>query len=257
MIVDAHAHFGQGLRSTAPYGPLFDAYTADQLLKHLDAAGIDRAVCFAPRWQGGTFIDPDYRKANAAIAEGVRAHPDRLVGFCRVNPKFGSRAVGELRHRLDDDGFRGLKLDPETEAFSPLDLDLLGPLLDLCDEHHVPVLVHTNFHPAEPLLFLAMAKAYPRVPVILGHMGMRIVSDAVIAAEQAGNIYLETSSNMPAYIKRTVKRLGAARMLFGTDAPYNMPQNEIDRLRSLDLSPGDLERITSANLLDLIGGWPR
>ena len=96
--------------------------------------------------------------------------------------------------------------------------------MDLCDKHHVPVLVHTNFHPAEPLLFLAMAKAYPRVPVILGHMGMRIVSDAVIAAEQASNIYLETSSNMPAYIKRTVKRLGAARMLFGTDAPYNMPQ---------------------------------
>ena len=63
MIVDAHAHFGQGLRSTAPYGPLFEAYTADQLLRHLDAAGIDRAVCFPPRWQGGRFIDPDYRKA--------------------------------------------------------------------------------------------------------------------------------------------------------------------------------------------------
>ncbi|MBI4278223.1 MAG: amidohydrolase [Armatimonadetes bacterium] len=256
MIIDAHAHFGPGLRSTAPFGPLFDIPNGRSLIGRMNRTGIQRAVAFAPRWQGGAFIDPDYRKANAAIARGVKRYPDRLVGFARVNPKFGKKAAAELERCFTQYGFCGLKLDPETEAFSPLDLDLLGPLMEICQARGAPVLMHTSFHPAQPLQSLELIDAFPKINFILGHMGYRIVSDAVITAEAARNVYLETSGNMPSYIARTVKRMGAERMLFGTDMPFTDPKLEVDRLQSLGLTPAQMDRIFSGTLLELLGRWP-
>lgn len=257
MIIDAHAHFGPGLVSTAPFGPLVNLADGASLLAVLAASGIDRAVAFAPRWQGGTFVDPDYRHANAAVASGMHAHPDRLVGFVRVNPKFGRGAAEQAEAGLRE-GFQGIKLDPETEAFSPLDLRLIGPLFEAAQAAGAPVLVHTNVHPAEPLLWLEAAQAFPRVPLILGHMGYRITSDAVITAERASNVYLETSGNMPGYIMRTIKRLGSARMIFGTDAPFNHPDVEVRRMRRLNLSDRDFEQITGGTISALLPrGWRR
>ena len=49
-----------------------------------------RVIC-PPRWIGGEVFDPNYEKANIAIADAVKKHPDRLIGFGRVNPNWGAR----------------------------------------------------------------------------------------------------------------------------------------------------------------------
>ncbi len=254
-IIDAHVHFGPGLRDDRPFGALRKLLTADDVIAEFDRVGIERGVAFAPRWQGGEFVDPDYGQANAAIATGVAAHPRRLVGFLRVNPKFGAAAAKQLEDGIQA-GFQGLKLDPETESFSPLDRGLLGPLFELCAANRLPVLVHTNFHPAQPLLWLELAHQFPTVPVILGHMGYRVVADAVIAAKRASNVFLETSGQQPSSVQGVKKQLGADRMIFGTDMPLNDPRVELRRLMAAGLTDNELELVTDRNLSGLLPrGW--
>jgi len=256
-MIDAHCHLGPGLRAQPPFGPLFDSETAESLFKLIDGLGIERSIIFAPSWQGGRagedFVDPSYERANEAVAAATAAHPDRLIGFARVNPKFGSGAVRELRRCFEDYGFRGLKLDNEADAFHPTDLRLLAPLAELCEARTAPIIVHTGFHPCEPLIFLPLAQKYPDIPVILGHMGGRILIDAVITAQHAPNVFLETSGQMPGYIARAAKAVGADRIIFGTDIPFNIPAVETKRIRSVGLSEADIEKITVGNISKLLG----
>ncbi len=255
-MIDAHCHLGPGLRAQAPFGPLFKADTAESLVALLDEVDIERAVIFAPSWQGGwddtDFNDPAYERANAAVAEAVNAHPDRFIGFGRVNPKFGSAAVAELERCFGEYSFRGLKLDNEADGFYPTDLRLLGPLAELVRANKGAIIVHTGFHPCEPLIFLPLAQAFPDVPLILGHMGGRILIDAVITAQHASNVYLETSGQMPGYIARAVKAVGADRVIFGTDIPFNIPSVETERIRSIGLPAEDLAKITEGNISKIL-----
>ena len=254
-LVDAHCHFGPGLKRGHPFGPLREYNSATDLIDQLAAVGINQAVVFAPRWQGGDFIDPDYSRANAAIAEAVKQHPSRLVGFVRVNPKFGQQAAAQVEAAAEQ-GFQGLKLDPETESFSPLDLKLLGPLLEICQAKRLPVLVHTSFHPAQPLLWLEAAQAFPQVNFILGHMGYRVASDAVIAAQRADNIFLEISGQQPSNLAKVTKSFDPLRIIFGTDAPFNDPRTEVERLRKLNLPEDKLAAIGRNSIMQLLpGGW--
>ena len=256
MIIDAHAHLGPGLRAEVPFGPLYSAEAPAELLALMDRVGISRAVVSPPNWHGGwqgeDFIDPNYERANVAIAEAVRQHAERFVGFARVNPKFGRQATIELEARLNS-GFRGLKLDNEHDGYSPTNLKLVGPLMEICAHHKAPVIVHTGFHPAEPLLFLPLARAFPNVNLILGHMGYRIVADAIIAARRSENIYLETSAQMPHSILGGVRALGVDRVVFGTDLPYTIPEVEVRRIRSIGLHDAELEKILAGNISRLLG----
>ena len=113
----------------------------------MDRVGIDRALASAPKWVGGSagsdFVDPNYERANAEIAQGVINFPARFIGIARVNPKFGSRAVAELRRCVTEYGFRGLYLNNESEGFTYGDRALMDPLLDVCAASRIPVFAYT------------------------------------------------------------------------------------------------------------------
>lgn len=256
-MIDGHCHLGPGLRAKAPFGPLYEGDTPEKLLGLLDRVGIQKAVVCAPTWQGGwngeDFLDPGYEAANAAIAEAVRKYPDRLIGFGRVNPKFGGAAVRELERCFKAYGLKGLKLNNEGDGFEGTDMRLVGPLAQVCRQYRAPIFVHTGFHPCEPLLFLPLAQAFPDVNIILGHMGGRIAIDAVITAQHSPNIYLETSGETPGNIRNAVRAVGAGRVIFGTDLPYNIPEVEVRRINSIDLTEEDLRRITQENIASLLG----
>jgi len=231
MIIDAHVHFGPGLEHYPdPVGPLFPIPSVDDLLRILDQAGIDMAIIFPPRWFGGEFFDPNYEQANRAIADAVRSHPDRLIGYGRVNPNWGQKAIRELRRCLEDYGLRGLKLHPEWESFFPTNSALVHPLMELAANHNVPVLFHTGYFPSEPALLIELALAFPHVQIIMGHMGGRLTSDAVIAAKKASNLILETSGSMY-YLGDAIKAVGGERFVFGSNCPFDFPKLQLDKVR--------------------------
>src|SRR5688500_3320895 len=74
-LYDAHTHIGQN-------DPDGFKQTADELVEGLAVAGA-RGVVFPMHEPGG------YPAANDAAISAAAAHPERLVAFCRLDPRDG------------------------------------------------------------------------------------------------------------------------------------------------------------------------
>jgi predicted TIM-barrel fold metal-dependent hydrolase len=258
MIIDAHAQFGPGLRTDSPQQPAVKAFTAEELVAVMDSTGIDAALVSAPKWVGGStgsdFVDPNYESANAAIARGMSAFPKRIIGIARVNPKFGSRAVGEFRRCLTEYGFRGLYLNNESEGFTYGDLQLVRPLLDVCASAGVPVFAYTWVSPSQPIQLLQLARAFPSVKIVMLHSGWRLTADASLAAQEAPNLYFDTSLAGPGVARGVTRRFGLERIVFGSFMPWAMPDVELDRVRRWSgLTGAPLDAVLGGNAARLIG----
>jgi predicted TIM-barrel fold metal-dependent hydrolase len=83
----------------------------------------------------------------------------------------------------------------------------------------------------DPLAVAALALRYPTVPVIIPHFGAGLLREALMAADQAPNVYLDTSSSnswmkyypgltLDAVFRQALAVAGAERLLFGTDSSF-------------------------------------
>ncbi|RZJ07354.1 MAG: amidohydrolase [Rubrivivax sp.] len=128
MLIDAHLHT-TGEESTRG------------VLSTLDEAEVDVGVLLAP------FLSPGYSladeasltRANTHLAELVKGHADRLVGFAVVNPTHPG-AVDELQRAVDA-GLRGVKMVPS--GWYPYD-DAVQPVFSRAGELKLPVLFHSG-----------------------------------------------------------------------------------------------------------------
>ncbi len=48
----------------------------------------------------------------------MRKYPDRLIGFGRIDPRYGSEITTKIE-RLASAGIKGIKLHPVVESFYP------------------------------------------------------------------------------------------------------------------------------------------
>ena len=138
----------------------------------------------------------------------------------------------------------------------PLHVGLIAPLLELCSAHGALVSVHTWFYPSQAYPWLAPIEAFPGVHFVLAHTGYRQWPDAVIVAERAPNVFVETSLQLPGTIRKIVDKLGPERILFGSNAPYAFPDVELRALSQLGLHETELELICGANLARLLPTSP-
>ena len=167
------------------------SFLGENLVRDLDEVGLDTAVAFP---LGAPYTD--HSESNRIIAEEVAKFPERIIGFCRINPNFGPAATASsLDHCLGTLRLRGIKLHPEIEFFGPNDEKLMEPVYEAARRHRVPLLFHTGMSSkAAPAVVAELAARYRDVPVILGHMGVsEYVKQAVSMARQHDNVYLETS----------------------------------------------------------------
>ena len=129
-LYDAHTHIGQN-------DPDGFKQTPDELVAGLAAADA-RGVVFPMHEPGG------YREANDTAIAAAAAHPDRLVAFCRLDPRDG--AIQEAARCLDA-GARGIKLHPRAERFG-MDEPVVEDIVALAGERGVPILIHAG--PRDP-----------------------------------------------------------------------------------------------------------
>src|SRR5438034_196265 len=128
-----------------------------------------------------------------------------------------------------------------------------GPMFNVSlDRGGLPVLIHSG-HPifTLPWSIEELAVAFPRVPVVLGHMGhgnVVYINASIDIAARNANVYLETSG-MPMHtkIKEAVERVGPERVLYGSDAPFHHPAVEILRVQVSGLEPEHVDRVLGAN----------
>jgi hypothetical protein len=211
MRIDCHYHLDKGE----------DAERRN--LAELDAAwalGIDKVCAMVS--QGRT--PEEFRDSNARMAEYARRFPDRVLGYCFVDPRWVREAVDELRRCMDEYGFIGLKLHVSCRCSDPE----VFPLVEVCVEHDAPILQHVA-HPlsrkAEPTLsdpedVAELARRYPQAKIIQGHIGGGGDWEwAIKSTRDCPNVYLDTSGSgiESAMIEAARDAVGVGRLVFGTD----------------------------------------
>jgi predicted TIM-barrel fold metal-dependent hydrolase len=247
MIVDSLTFLGDGL-----FGRHADA---PSLLAALDAAGIDRAVVapLKPR-------DYAFGPANKAIAETVKQHADRLIGFARVDPWQGPQARQELEHAVHELGLRGLFVHPWEECFQ-VTSGVLDPLLEFANQEHLPVTIATGFPSlSEALQVGHVAGRFPDVPIIATHGGQINISglgtfDADLALGRYSNLAIQTTGvYREDFLESMVQKHGAHRVLFASCYPLFDPRFEVLRGKWAHLDEGARSAILGGNAKRLLGG---
>ena len=233
-IIDSHCHLGVGFRKRA---------TVDELLREMDRAGVERAVVSTV----DEFIAVSNREGNDEVLRAIRAHPDRLKGLSAVNPWFREKGVSELSRCLEA-GLSGLKLNSHLQGFVLSD-PLVHPLVETCRSFGVPLYAHTGTPVvAEPFQLAELARAFPDVPMVLGHMGYTdFWYDAVPAALQSQNIYLETSLIDIMNIRTAIEKVGPDRILFGSDFPESDLSLEVEKMSMVEMTAEARARIMGEN----------
>jgi hypothetical protein len=202
-LFDSHTHLG----CADPDGSCFDV---DELLAAL--ALVDgRAVVFP-------LAEPDgYRAANDRMLAAAQTSEGRLVAFCRVDPHHD--AAHEIERAIAR-GAAGIKLHPRAERFGLGDPPVRR-ILAIADERRLPVIVHAGRGiPSLGRDALELARAHPRVPLILAHAAIADLSWIWREAAGQPNLLFDTAWWNTADQLALFKLVPPGQILFASDTPY-------------------------------------
>ena len=202
----------------------------DELLRTMDAAGVEKAVLQGWYWQ---------RPASALwqnrfYADLIRQHPDRLAAFATLHPGAGEAAVREELRRAHEAGFRGVgELSPHSQGFG-VDDPAFAAALALAGELKLPVNLHVSDPQAKkypgkvetPLEdFRALARRFPATVFILAHWGggLPFQETNPEVRRELANVVYDTAASPLVYDdliwRATLEVVAPERILFGSDYP--------------------------------------
>jgi predicted TIM-barrel fold metal-dependent hydrolase len=207
----------------------------------MDAAGVEEALLSA--WHGpeGALI------ANDEVAGWVAEAPGRLHGLASVDLRRPMEAVRELRRRVTDDGFKGLRMLPWLWETPPTDRRFY-PLYAECVELGVPFCTqvgHTGpLRPSEtgrPIPYIdQVALDFPELTIVCGHLGYPWTEEMIAVARKHENVVIDTSAYTtkrlpPEIITYMKSNSGRHKVLFGSNFPMIFPEHALDGLDDLGL----------------------
>jgi predicted TIM-barrel fold metal-dependent hydrolase len=199
---------------------------ADALVRLFDKYNVERAVVFP-----NPNVGDKYPEMNDYISTCVKKHPKRLIGFGRVDPRRDD-AIKELTRTKHTLGLTGLKLHPMVECFRP-DHPFFSKFFQKTNELKLPILFHTGDNFSSPGLIQKIAKKYPQLPIILGHLKEGCLG----VMKECENVWVETSGTLPDIIELATD-IDENRILFGSDVPYYRYPTQIAAVEAADISIG-------------------
>jgi len=232
-VCDAHVHLGM----SGPWQPYMNpTIYVDELIRLFNEYDVERAIVFP-----NPNVGDKYPKMNDYIAECVKKYPRRLIGFGRVDPRREDslKELNRIKNRL---GLTGLKLHPIVECFRP-DHPFFAKFFRKTNELHLPTLFHSGEGFSSSGLILRIAKKYPRLPMILGHLREGTIN----ALKECENVYVETSGTLPDFIELSVDT-NEDKILFGSDVPYYRYPTQIATVEAAKISQKTKRKILYENL---------
>lgn len=264
-LADHHQHlFSPVVAEAESVKPI----SVDDLIALLDSAGIRRAAVLSLAYILG---DParsradEYERVKAEndwTSQQVARFPDRLVGFCSVNP-LKEYALRELERCAKDPRLRrGLKLhfaNSKVDYHNPSHIDRLRQIFAAANQFRMAIVVHMRtsisakipYGAEEARIFLdEIVPAAPDVPIQVAHLaGAGGFSDPLI--DQALAVFVDaiekgdprsrqlwfdlTTVAVPTAtadqrdrLTMRIRQLGVNRLLYGSDAATgtNLPPRE-------------------------------
>ena len=250
MIIDADTHL-------SPYHEYATNMSAELLLRYMDDAGVDKALC----WVHRPYSRNRMPEVERYVYESTKRYPDRLIGYGWIDPMLGKEESKNLLDLcLNEYGFSGVKFNGcQNEHFSDDD-DLVMPLIETIAKAGASVAFHTGGDAPDqtsPYRVGRIAKQFPEMKILMVHIGCGGCSydlsrSAIEVAKECPNVWLVGSDIRTRPLLNAVKELGAERICFGSDAPFENMKVELARYRAMfesDLPAVDYENIMSGNIL--------
>ena len=230
--------------------------SAEELIEAMDDAGVTQAVVFGFGW-----CDMDLcRQDNDYVIESVARFPERLLGFCIVNPAAGAEAVREIE-RCAAAGLRGVgELMPDGQGYRLDDEKTMAPVVEAAIAHAMVLLTHCSepvghLYPGKgsvtPDEVIRFARLFPQATLVCGHWGGGTIFYELMpeVARLMRNVYYDTAASLFLYqddIFQLAARWAPGKVLFATDFPLLTPRRLIRRMREV--------RMPTATLLRMLGG---
>ena len=109
-IYDAHVHFGPSTQWVPYIDPVV---SIEDVLEAMKQHFVKKSIVFP-----NPHVGDKYPELNDLMKDAQKRHPDRIIGFGRVDPRRGEEAVSEIK-RMHELGLKGVKLHPYVECFRP------------------------------------------------------------------------------------------------------------------------------------------
>jgi uncharacterized protein len=135
------------------------------------------------------------------VAQHCRAHPDRFIGIASVDLYRPMDGVRELRRRVKQDDFKGLRVLPWVWGLPPDDRRYY-PLFAECCELDIPFCTQVGHagplresEPGRPIPYLdRVALEFPELRIVGGHIGVPWLGEMLSLVMKYPNVFIDTSA---------------------------------------------------------------
>ena len=289
--VDHHQHLFSPAVATllSPQypAPPWNPITADDLIAHLDAAGIARAVVLSTAYiwsQPSRNVEDEYEKVrgdNDWTSDQVSRFPDRLIGFCGLDP-LKPYALEELARCAKDPYLRhGVKIhigNSTPDYRNPQQVAQLRRVFRAANDHRMPIVVHMRSslirrlpygRDAAQVFLDELVTAAPDVPIQVAHLAgaggyndpsvdeaLSVFVEAIERGDpRTARLWFDVTSvamaplprDRAALIVRRIRQLGLHRVLYGSDAATvrNSPGEAWAAFKRLPLTAAEFRAIAN------------
>ncbi len=278
-----------GVRTSALDG------TVEELLDSMASAGISRAAIVnlyttgEIRSRAVAALEPglttDRRRKAVAEIEGRmaeemrqfnvwacgigRRHPELAI-FIATDPLLAPDEAGAalVRELHESHGAHGVKLHGPAQGCMMSDRRLWAAFR-ACEELGMPIIAHAGpdrqgIGYSDPPAFVDMLRDFPRLRVVVAHLGGASWRQTLEVAEAFPNAFFDCceiidwtgSPNGPdeTELARLIRQIGPHRVMMGSDYPWYDLDNTVDRVMALPLLSGEeKEGILGANARSILG----
>lgn len=195
------------------------------------------------------------RKGNDWVLALMEDYPDRVIGFCYLNPLREKAAQQEIDRCVLNGGMAGLKLWIACKANHPS----VDPIAARAAELDLPILQHCSYLPAQawqttPADLAELAARHPRTKLVMAHL-TACMERGLADIQPYPNVSVDFSGGEPeaTWVERAVQWLGAKRVVFGTDTPIRSYGSSLGRVYGAKLTARQRALILGGNARRLLG----
>jgi predicted TIM-barrel fold metal-dependent hydrolase len=231
-IVDAQVHIWGANTPERPWPARLEAHRdvpigEDELLREMNAAGVDRVIIVPPSWEGDR---------NDLALQAAQSHPDRFAVMGRLDPE-AADARERVRTWRRQPGMLGLRFTFHAPMLlPPLTEGRMDWLWDEAERHGIPIMVlvpHSLTH-----LIDRVAERHPDLKLVMDHLALTRNTkdeeafralDNLLALAKRANVAVKASAlpcftndvypyrRLHPHIRRVYDAFGPRRMFWGTD----------------------------------------
>lgn len=254
-------HPGIDKLSNAYYQRPAMKWSSTDFVREMDRASVDKTVLLTACWKNQAV-----RLRNEATAELVRRNPDRFIGFAGFDPNSSEQAVLEIEYAVNELGLKGVKTIAQNVEMAYND-HRNYPVYEKIQALGIPILFHTG--PSflgtrtkfwDPNALDDVALDFPRLKIVLAHMGMQDYMHAHSLLVRHPNVYADLSfwPLHPAYSRLIpwplFEETAPLKIFFGSDFPVGQsPTEAVEAVRRLPVSEEFKQRLLGQNAAALLG----